>query len=85
LWLSHILDSARLVGLDTLGDVDQVMRRGLPAALRYRETQPGSKTFSSGDVTDLLSKALMFGSKDFFATYPSRPETELFQRDLATI
>lgn len=85
LWLSHILDSARFAGLQTLGDLDDIMRRGFETAVRYRTTPLGSKTFRRGDVTDLLSKALMFGSEGFFATYPSRPETELFQRDLVAI
>lgn len=80
LWMDHILDSARFASIQDLGEIDRLVRRGLPVALEYRARPDGRRTFAPGDVTDVLSKALLFSSERFFKTYPALAQTENFRQ-----
>jgi len=79
LWLSHIFDSASWAGMSTIGELDEVARSGFGLAREYRRSPEGESAFAPGDVTDLLSSALVFASASFLRTYPSSPQAELFR------
>lgn len=79
LWGDQSLTSAGFANWSSLRDIDERVRRGFPSACHYRTTPVGRETFARGDVTDLLSKSLMFGSDAFFATYPALDRTAEFK------
>ncbi|MBK7537509.1 MAG: winged helix-turn-helix domain-containing protein [Myxococcales bacterium] len=82
LWGEEILHGLREINVRTIEDVHRIVRNGIGHAKRYKNSN-GFTTFAQGDVTDWLSKALIFGESEYFgAAYPTLGATDEFRRNI---
>ena len=76
LWLRELSDGLNLYGLSTIQQVQEKTRDGMEFVDEYARASVSRKSiFKPGDLTDLLSKCLLFSVDELSITYPVLSET----------
>ena len=83
LWVSHAMEALNAMGWTTIAQVRTAAVAGWPAALEYKKDQESgqSDAYNRAHVTGDLIKSLIFGSAEFRARHPIKPQTEVRIRD----
>lgn len=77
LWLHELSDGLNAAGLGTIQDVQNKTREGLPFVDEYARSQRTRKSvFKKNDLTDILSKCLLFSIDSLRSSYPVLEETK---------